>query len=301
MSTQSAPHKKRKTDLFPYLMCLPALILFVLFVLAPFFTGLYTSFFRWDGFDTMKWVGLDNYKFSLSDDIFWLSLKNTLVFAVCVTIVKNIVALALAFVLSKSFIGRTVFRTGIYLPVTLSYIVIGILWVWIFNPTFGLLNELLRLAGLENLILGWLSDPDIALYTVVAVDSWKWIGYHMVLYLAGLQAIPQSLYEAADIDGAGPLTKLFRVTIPQLNSTIVVNVVMSMTGAFVANYDIVYIMTDGGPFHSTEVALTHIMTTAYKYSALGKANAMSIILFAIVLIFGFAQLKMMARDDNYNN
>lgn len=300
MSTQSTPRKKRKKDLFPYLMCLPAILLFSFFVLAPFFTGLYTSFFRWDGFDTMKWIGLDNYKFSLTDEVFWQSMRNTLVFAVCVTIIKNIIGLALAFVLAKSFIGRTIFRTGVYLPVTLSYVVIGVLWVWIFNPTFGLLNEILRALGLEHLILGWLSDPKVALYAVVAVDSWKWIGYHMVLYLAGLQAIPKSLYEAADIDGAGSLTKLFRVTIPQLNSTIVVNVVMSMTGAFVSNFDIVNIMTDGGPFHSTEVALTYIMTTAYKYSSVGKANAMSIILFVIVLIFGFAQLKMMARDENYN-
>ena len=298
MSTQ--PMKKKKLDLFPYLMCLPAILLFVLFILAPFFTGLYTSFFRWDGFDAMKWIGLDNYKFSLTDEVFWQAMRNTLVYAVCVTIIKNILGLALAFVLAKSFIGRTIFRTGIYLPVTLSYVVIGVLWVWIFNPTFGLLNEILRAAGLEGLILGWLSDPKVALYSVVAVDSWKWVGYHMVLYLAGLQAIPRSLYEAADIDGAGSLTKLFRVTIPQLNSTIVVNVVMSMTGAFVSNFDIVNIMTQGGPFHSTEVSLTYIMTTAYKYSSVGKANAMSIILFVIVLIFGFAQLKMMARDDNYN-
>lgn len=298
MSTQ--PMKKKKLDLFPYLMCLPAILLFVLFILAPFFTGLYTSFFRWDGFDAMKWIGLDNYKFSLTDEVFWQAMRNTLVYAVCVTIIKNILGLALAFVLAKSFIGRTIFRTGIYLPVTLSYVVIGVLWVWIFNPTFGLLNEILRAAGLESLILGWLSDPKVALYSVVAVDSWKWVGYHMVLYLAGLQAIPRSLYEAADIDGAGSLTKLFRVTIPQLNSTIVVNVVMSMTGAFVSNFDIVNIMTQGGPFHSTEVSLTYIMTTAYKYSSVGKANAMSIILFVIVLIFGFAQLKMMARDDNYN-
>lgn len=182
----------------------------------------------------------------------------------------------------------------------MSYIVIGILWVWIYNPTFGLLNSFLSAVGLDQLILGWLSDARVALFAIIAVDVWKWIGYHMVLYIAGLQAVPKDLYEAAEIDGAGPLAKLRYVTLPMINSTIVINVLMSITGAFVANYDIVYIMTDGGPYHSTEVSLTYIMKTAFTDYNFGKANAMSVILFLMVLVFGFIQLKFMSHEDVYN-
>lgn len=284
---------------FPYLMCLPAVILFILFVILPFVEGCRVSFFKWDGFSNMKWVGLKNYANVMHDDVFWLAMKNTFVYAILVTVMKNVIALALAYVLARKFPLRTLFRTGIYMPVTLSYVVIGALWTWIYNPTFGLLNALLKVLGLEHLIVGWLSDSRVALYSVVAVDVWKWIGYHMVLYLAGLQAISQDLYEAAALDGANGWQKFVNITIPQLNSTIVVNVLMSLTGAFASNFDIVNILTGGGPMHATEVSLTYIMTTAFKYNSMGKANAMSMILFLLVFLFGFAQLRIMSREDAY--
>lgn len=290
----------RKNDLFPYFMCLPALLLFLLFVLLPFCDGLWTSFHLWDGFSDMKWTGLKNYKFVLRDTIFWKAMGNTFIYAIFVTIIKNVIAMALAFVLIKNFRGRTIFRTGIYLPVTLSYVVIGVLWVWVYNPTFGLLNAVLKATGQEYLIKGWLSDPNVALFSVMTVDIWKWIGYHMVLYIAGLQAISKDLYEAGDLDGANGFQQLIHITIPQLNSTIVVNVLMSMTGAFVSNFDIVNIMTGGGPMHSTEVTLTYIVTTAFKYSAMGKANAMSMILFIFVLFFGFMQIRLMTKEGAYD-
>ncbi len=290
--------KKRRMDSFPYLMCLPALILFFLFIILPFLDGLWTSFHQWDGFSPMKWNGFRNYRFTFTDPVFWQAMRNTFVYAFWVTIIKNILALTLAFFLVGDIRGKTLFRTGIYLPVTLSYVVIGILWVWIYNPTFGLLNNFLRGIGRESWILGWLSNSDIALYSVIVVDVWKWTGYHMVLYIAGLQGIGKELYEAADIDGASGPRKFFQITIPLLNSTIVVNVLMSITGAFVSNFDIVNVMTGGGPMHSTEVSLTYIVTTAFKYASVGKANAMSIILFAFVFAFGALQLRLMTRETD---
>ena len=280
-------------------MCLAAVALFTVFVMAPFFVGIYTSFFKWDGFSAMKFNGIKNYLYVFRDEIFWKAIRNTFVYAILVTVFKNVIAFFLASVLVKNFFGKTIFRTAIYIPVTLSYIVIGILWTWIYNPTFGLLNSMLTALGLEKLILGWLSDANVALFSVIAVDIWKWIGYHMVLYIAGLQGVPKDLYEAAEIDGAGRLSKLRYVTIPMVNATIVINVLMSITGAFVSNYDIVYIMTNGGPYHSTEVSLTYIMKTAFTDSNFGKANAMSVVLFLMVLVFGFIQLRAMSREDNY--
>jgi raffinose/stachyose/melibiose transport system permease protein len=290
----------RKTDFFPYAMCMPAILLFLIFVIVPFTVGLFTSFFRWDGFSDMEWNGLKNYGYVFRDELFWKAMKNTLVYAISVTAFKNILAFILASILVKNFRGKVFFRTAIYIPVTLSYIVAGILWTWIYNPTFGLLNGFLGSIRASGLIQGWLSDPKIALGSVIVVDVWKWLGYHTVLYIAGLQGISKDYYEAAELDGAGVFPKLRYVTIPMLNSTIVVNVLMSMTGAFVSNYDIVHIMTDGGPYHSTEVSLTYIMKEAFTNANFGKANAMSMILFLIVFVFGFLQLKLMSRDNYYN-
>ena len=227
-------------------------------------------------------------------------MKHTFIYAILVTVIKNVLAFLLAYILVRKVPFQTMFRTGIYLPVTLSYVVIGVLWSWVYNPTFGLINSFLTMIGKEEWILGWLSDPDIALYSVVVVDVWKWLGYHMVLYLAGMQAISKDYYEAASIDGANGFKQLIHITIPQLNSTIVVNVLMSLTGAFASNYDIVNVMTGGGPANSTEVSLTYIVSNAFRYSNMGKANAMSMILFAFVFVFGFIQLRIMSREDGYD-
>lgn len=289
-----------KTKAFPYIMCIPAIILFTLFVITPFLLGLFTGFFNWDGLTEMKWIGINNYRFILEDGIFWKSIGNTFKYAFFVTIFKNVVGLSLGLIAARGIKFKSLFRVSVYLPVTFSYVVIGVLWSWVYNPIFGLLNNFLTLIGMDNLIQGWLSDPGIALYSIMAVDIWKWMGFHMVLYMAGLQAIPKDLYEAAEIDGASPFQKFMRVTIPQLNSTLVLNITLSITGAFMTNYNLVNVMTGGGPFNSTEVALTYIVRTAFSFNALGKANAMSMILFCFVFIFAFTQLRIMTKDENYD-
>lgn len=281
---------------FPYLMTAPALILFSLLVLWPLCYGAYTSFFRWDGMSAMKWVGTENYKYLLEDEIFITAMKNTVKYALLVLVFKNLIGLTLALVVNQQKRLKGFTRTAIYMPVTFSYVVVGVLWMWIFDPNFGLLNGFLQLLGLSSWIQGWLSDPKIALYSVVAAETWKWMGYHMVLYLAGLQAIPEELYEAARLDGANTIQRFFKITIPQLNSTLVLNFVMALTGAFVNNYTLINVMTNGGPFYSTETAMTYAVRQVFKYNNLGKANAISIVLFLVVIILGFVQLKATTRD-----
>lgn len=281
---------------FPYLMTAPALILFSLLVLWPLCYGAYTSFFRWDGMSAMKWVGTDNYKYLLEDEIFITAMKNTVKYALLVLVFKNLIGLTLALVVNQQKRLKGFTRTAIYMPVTFSYVVVGVLWMWIFDPNFGLLNGFLQLIGLSSWIQGWLSDPKIALYSVVVAETWKWMGYHMVLYLAGLQAIPEELYEAARLDGANTIQRFFKITIPQLNSTLVLNFVMALTGAFVNNYTLINVMTNGGPFYSTETAMTYAVRQVFKYNNLGKANAISIVLFLVVIILGFVQLKATTRD-----
>ena len=288
---------KKLDKVFPYLMLLPAIVLFIMFVISPFFYGFYTSLFRWDGLSEMKWLGFTNYKHVFGDPQFWNAIKNTFIYAIVITVFKNGIGLALALMLISRKHGTTFCRTALYMPVTFSYVVIGVLWIWVYNPTFGILDGVLDVLGLEFLSKGWLSDPNVALYSVAAVDIWKWIGFHLVLYFTGLQAIPETYYEAADIDGANWFHKFWHITIPQLNSVIVMNVLLAITGAFVNNYNLVNVMTQGGPFGSTEVSLTYIVRTAFSYRNLGQANAMSMVLFAMVFVIGFAQFKVMTKEE----
>jgi len=281
-------------------MLLPALVLYSTFVIFPMFKGLYVSLFRWDGLSEMEWLGLRNYMFVFKDEIFWSAMKNTILYAVVVSVVKNIFGFFLAILLNIKIKLRTFFRTSVFLPVTLAFVVTGILWSWIYNPVFGLLNNFLNLLHLDFLIQGWLSDPKIALWSIMFVDIWKWTGFHMVLFLAGLQGIPEELYEAAEIDGAGKWKSLVHITLPLLTQVTIVSFLLSFTGAFVTNYDLVYVMTGGGPFHSTEVALTWIVSTTTRYAAVGKGNAMSMIMFVIVLAFGVLQM-VFSNKQNYES
>lgn len=281
-----------------YAMILPALVLFLLFVIYPLLQGAWISLHQWDGLSAMKWIGFNNYKFVFMDKVFWKAMLNTFQFAIGVTVIKNIAGLTLAVLLNKKIAGRTFFRASVFLPVTISFIVIGILWSWIFNPTFGILNAMLKSLHLDFLIQGWLSDPKVALWSVMWVDIWKWTGFHMVLFLAGLQSIPADLYEAAAIDGANRWHSFTKITIPMLSSVALVSVLMSFIGAFVSNYDVVYVMTGGGPFHATEVALTWIVSTTFRFASVGKANAMSMVLFVCVAFFAILQMLVMTRNED---
>ena len=247
-------NKRLKDKIFPYAMVAPSVIIFTLFAVYPFLMGIYISFFRWDGLSAMQYVGTQNYSNVFIDSNYWTALKHTFFYAFFVTVGKNVLGFILAKLMMDLVFAKGFFRTITYMPVTFSYVVCGMLWAWIFNPTFGLLNNFLSLVGADSLIMGWLSDPKVAIYSVMWVDIWRWAGFHMVLYLAGLQAIPKDYYEAAEIDGAGPVSKFFKITIPQLNSVIVLNILMAVTGALVSNYDIVNVMTGGGPFGSTSGA-----------------------------------------------
>lgn len=280
-----------------FLMILPAFTLYFLFVIYPAIQAAWVGFHRWDGFSAMKWIGINNYKFILNDEVYWLALLHSLQYALIVTLAKNILALGLAIILNRNIFAKSFFRTTIFMPVTLAFVVVGVLWSWIYNPTFGLLNSLLSVLGWEELIQGWLSNPKIALYSIMVVDIWRWTGFHMVILLAGLQGIPKELYESAEIDGANDWKQLTHITVPMLKPILFVSVILSFTGGFVSNYDFVYTMTGGGPNHATEVALTWIVSTAFTYNSVGKANAMSVILFVILAVFSLPNFIKNFRES----
>ena len=274
-------------------MILPAAVLFVLFFLTPFLQGLWLSLHQWDGFSPPRFLGLANYERLFSDRIFLGALRNNIIFVVAVVVLKNVLGLAVALLLERAIFGRAFFRAAAFIPVTMSFVAVGLLWSWIYNPVFGLLNAALDLVGLSALKMSWLGDENIALYSVIAVDVWKWLGFHAVIYLAGLRTIPADLYESAKMDGAGSLRSFWHVTLPLLVPVVFINTLLAFSGAFVRNFDIVYVMTKGGPNHATEVVLTHMVTRAFTNGQLGYASAMGYVLFLIVGLLSVGLLALL--------
>jgi raffinose/stachyose/melibiose transport system permease protein len=279
-----------------YLMVAPAVVLAAVFIAWPLLEGIWLSFHQWDGLSSsIPWVGLRNYENALTDPIFWGAIKNTFIYAFGVTIAKNLLGLVIAVLLNRKLRFKGLFRTATFIPVVMSFVVVGVLWTWIFNPDFGLLDSMLHALHMDWAITGWLSNPSVALLSIMWVDVWKWTGFHVVILLAGLQGIPEELTEAAQLDGAGRIRIFWNITIPMLRPVLAFSVLLSLVGAFVSNYDLVNVMTAGGPAHATEVALTWITTTTFTTLDIGKANAMSMILFVFVALFGILQLWIMTR------
>lgn len=278
-----------------FLMVLPAATLFGIFFLWPFVRGFWLSLHRWDGFSEPVYTGIGNYVRLASDPLFLSALGNNLIFVIAVLILKNSLGLGLAMVLDRALFARAFFRGAVFVPVTMSFVAAGLLWAWIYNPVFGLLNAFLDVIGLPGLKRLWLGDADIALYSIIAVDVWKWLGFHAVIYLAGLQAMPRELYDAAEMDGAGPFRRFLYITLPLMLPVIFINTILGLSGAFVRNFDIVYVLTQGGPNHATEVVMTLMVKRAFQDGAMGYASAMGYALFLIVGLLCVGLLAIMRR------
>lgn len=277
-------------------MLAPAAVLFSLFFLWPFLRGLWISLTRWDGFSAPVFIGFANYTKLLGDKLFLGALENNLIFVVLILLLKNVLGLGLAILLDRAIFLRGPIRAAVFIPVTLSFAATGLLWSWIYNPVFGLLNAALDGLGLSALKMSWLGDADIALYSIIVVDVWKWLGFHAVIYLAGLQTIPDELYKAARIDGAGAVKRFRHITLPLMMPVILINIILGLSGAFVRNFDIVQVLTQGGPNHATEVVMTYMVKTAFQDGNMGYASAMGYALFLIVALSCVLLLGLMRRS-----
>ena len=296
--SRSAASAWRPARLAPYLWVLPAIALFLVFRLYPIAFGLYLSLNEWDGVKPMLFRGLANYRQAIFEDAtFRLALWHNVVFAIGTVIGKNTIAIVLAVLLNGEIRARTFFRTTLFMPVVMSFVVVGLLWGWIFNFQFGLLNNLLVAAGLEDWRVDWLGNPSLALFSLIGVDVWKWYGFHMVIYLAGLQAIPPTLYEAAMIDGASGWQQFRRVTLPLLRPIVVVNVTLALMGAFNV-FDLIYVMTQGGPANATNVVMIHAYLQGFKFYQMGYAAAISYVLMAVVIVLSALQIRLL-RGESY--
>jgi len=296
MAAVATPRPVRRRNLAPYLWVLPALLIYIIFKLLPMIAGVYLSLIQWDGIEPAKFVGLQNFQRMLDDDIITLALMNNVKYAVGTVIGKTVLALFLALVLNQALRGRSFYRTALFMPVVMSFVVVGILWAWLYNGQFGLVNNLLHRLKLDFLILDWLGDPKVALWSLVIVDIWKWYGFHMVIFLAGLQTISQELYEAARIDGASRWQQFIRITLPLLQPVMLVNITLSLMGAFNV-FDIPYVMTEGGPANSTMVMALHIYVRGFKFYKFGYSAAMSYVLLVLVTLMAAIQMRLMSRES----
>lgn len=264
---------------------LPAVLGTLIFIIIPVIFSFSLSFFEWDLLSPMKFVGMQNFKDVLNDSTFIQVLTNTFVFAISTTIFAVIIPLTLACILNSKIRGSNFYKTAYFLPFITPMIVIAIVWQWIFDPNIGLLNQVLHLN------IKWLYDTRFAMPALIAVSVWKLIGYNMIIFLSGLSTINQEVLEAAKIDGANPFQVFKNVTIPLLSPTIFFVIVITSISSFQV-FDLIYIMTEGGPENSTMVLVYSIYKYAFEYFEAGKASAIAYILFAIIFVLVLCQWKL---------
>jgi len=278
-----------------YLFVLPSLVILGVFVVWPLIQTLWMSLNNVDFLNqTSSFTGLANYGQLSGDSRFWNALRNTALYTVGVVPVGLFLALLTALALARPVRGRALFRAAFFLPVVSSFAVIAIVWMYLLNPDIGLLAYWSRLLHLPA--AAWLTSPVWALPAVIIVGIWKNLGFNMVILLAGLLGIPQTYYEAAEIDGAGAVTQFFHITLPLLRPTALFVVVMAIISSFQV-FDQVYVMTRGGPLFSTETLVTYLYHQGFELYQMGYASAIACVLFAILLVVTFLQLKFFRYRD----
>ncbi|MBD2892758.1 Diacetylchitobiose uptake system permease protein NgcF [Actinomadura sp. RB99] len=276
----------------------PALLLFFLFVLIPIAVALYTSLFKWGGFGRPEdFVGLDNYRKLSGDPVFRGDLWRGLLIVVLSLVVQLPIALGTAVLLNQRMRGRAVYRAVFFAPYILSEVIAGVLFGIIFLPGSGLADELVSGLPLVSGLAGkWFSDPGTALPTLFAVMTWKYFGFHMMIYLAGLQGVPAEVLEAAAIDGAGPWRRFRSVTLPLLAPTLRISVFLSVIGS-IQLFDLVWVTTTGGPTNSTETMAVTMFQFGFKRYQMGYASAISVAMFLISMVFSLLYQRYALRRD----
>ena len=271
------------------LMLLPALILFCGVLIAPILTSVYFSAFDWNGIGARTFVGFSNYKeLFTSDSIGFLkALGNALLLAALSVAIQIPLALGMALVLGKGIKGERLFLAIFFMPVLISSVVIGQLWVKVYNPEYGILNVLLRAVGLENWTRIWLGDVNTALGAVLVPMLWQYVGYHMLLLYAGVKAVPTELREAAIVDGASDAQINRYIVLPYIRPILRTSVIFAITGSL-KSFDLIYVLTNGGPFHTTEVPSTLMINMLFLRNRYGMGSAIAVMM--IALCFGFALL-----------
>ena len=287
----------KKTKIYSKYFVLPGLALYIVFFVVPSFIGIYFSFTDWNRYSSeVKFVGLENYRAIFASGSNYLSyVRNTLNFTIISNIVKIIPALFLALLLSSNIRGQNVHRAILFFPALLPYLVIGLIFRSMLHPQTGFVNNMLRTLGLDFMAKRWLIDPKWVWPSIYAVDAWRGIGYVMTIFIAGLSSIPRHYYEVADIDGANFFQKLIHITLPMLKPAITINLIFGITYGLKV-FDIIFVLTNGGPGRMTEV----INTAIFKEFALGTygmGTALSTLLFVFMVVVSVLLLKIMSKRE----
>ncbi|MGO4369968.1 carbohydrate ABC transporter permease [Paenibacillus sp. MCAF20] len=289
--------KKKKWQIYAVLFILPSFLLYTLFVIVPTISSMYLSLTSWDGVSSdIRFIGLSNFVEIWNSERVHNALKNTLLMAVVLVLLENIVAMALAIFVDQVRWFRNLFRSVFYFPVLLSGIVMGFVWTIILNYNFGVLNQLLDVVGLGELKADWLGNPDYALISIILSTVWKSAGYYMIIYLAGLQSIPQDLSEAASIDGANRWQQFRHITFPLLAGAMTVCIVLSMISALKI-FDQIAVMTDGGPGFETETLTYIIYKVGFGELRQGFGTALAQVLFVLIMIVTVIQVKFLRKRE----
>lgn len=263
---------------------LPAFAVYVVFLIYPIVQSGVLSFSSWAGPGRPRTpVGLGNYAELLQDPIFWLALRNTGVLLLVSNFLQLPIGLGLAMIVTTARRGRRFWRGVYFLPTLMSTVAVAILWRFIYSPDYGILNGFLRWVGLDSLAQGWLGQTNTALWAVIAANVWQWAPFYMIIYIAAILGIDRDVYEAAALDGATGLQQFRFVTLPLLVPVFVTTSILSLAGAIKA-FDLVYIMTEGGPSNSTQLLATYMFREGFRNYRLGYASAVAMVMFAITFV-----------------
>ncbi len=299
-SSHRKEHKSRsfrKQGLSAFLFLSPTLLIFSVFVAFPVLFSFYLSFHKWNMFSPdQSFVGIENYKRIIANPEFWMVLKHTAVYTLGTVPLNMVLALGVAYLLNKKIAGKKILRAAFFTPVIVSPVAAAVIWRWIYEPNFGLLNYALSWLHIPS--VNWLNDPTAAMFSLIVMGVWKSFGVNMVLFAAGLQGIPEHYYEAAELDGAGALSRFWNITLPLLSPTTFFILVMSIIGSFQV-FDIVYVLTSGGPLDSTKVLVFYLYENAFKYFEMGYASAVAYLMFAIIFVLTLLQMKFLKNRIHY--
>lgn len=284
-------NQKRRNYIAAYIMIFPLVSGMLIFYIIPFFQTFYNSFLEMGAFGPATWIGLDNYKSMLEDKTLWQAFRNTLVYAFVSVPVTVTFSIFLAVLLNTQIRGRSVYRTLFFLPCVTMPAAIAMVWMWLYNSNYGLINSFLNIFGIKG--VAWTTNTKTAIYSIIVVVIWSSVGRYMVILLAGLQGIPDTYYAAASIDGAGTIWKFFFITLPLLTPTIFFVIIMALISTFQI-FDVIFMIVpkDSIAAESTQSLVFLFYRAAFVYNEKGYASAIAILIFLLVLTVTYIQMKL---------
>lgn len=288
---------RRREAVQGYTFLLPNIIGFAVFTFLPIVASLVLSFTNWDGFGELEFIGFDNFIRLFSDEVFRISMTNTVVFTVVSVPVTLVLSLGVAMILNKGIKGIRIFRAAFFLPYITAALAVAVVWQLLYHPTLGPINQILMMFGIKD-PPGWLSSSKYAMPAVIIMYIWKMVGYYMIIFLAGLQGVPRQLYEAAKIDGAGRWQLFKNVTFPMLSPVVFFTSIIAMINSFKVFTEI-YALTGGGPGNATNVLVYNIYLEAFKKYNFGYSSAMAYVLCIIIMVITLIQFQGQKKWVNY--